>query len=150
MKRATTLLMLAVMQPVIESFVKSAAGAMTDDDDDWLEKAMKDAGKSVFGFNLGLFVGIRELSYLTGDFGYQGPAGLRKITDTGRAFRAWQKAWDDEEVSESTVKATVSAMGVWVGLPVTPINRAISGGNALYEGETDNPAVLFLGYSKRD
>ena len=151
MKRATTILMIAVMQPVIESFVKSAVGALVGDaDDDWLEKAMKDAGTNFVGFNLGLFVGFRELSYLTGDFGYQGPAGLRKITDTGRAINAWLTAADNGEISESTVKATVSAMGVWVGLPVTPINRAISGGNALYEGETDNPAALFLGYSKRD
>lgn len=150
MKRACTLLMILVMQPVIESFLKSAVGAMAGgDDEDWLKKALKDASVNTLGFNLSMLVGVRELSYLTGDFGYQGPAGLRKIGDTGRAIRAWDKAWENGEISESTVKATVSAMGVWVGLPVTPINRAISGGNALYRGDTDNPLALFLGYSDK-
>ena len=44
------------------------------------------AGLNVLSFNAGLLVGVRELSYLAGDFGYQGPAGLRKITDTGCSF----------------------------------------------------------------
>ena len=150
MKRACSLLMVLVMQPVIESFVRSAVGAVGEDDDDWLEKAVKDAAKNTASFNLSLFVGLREFAAILDDYGYKGPAGLRKVTDTIRAGTSWERAWEKGEIDEATVKATVSAVGVWGGLPVTPINRAISGASALQRGDTDNPAVLFLGYSNKD
>ena len=149
LKRATTLMTILVLQPVIESFLRSAIDAAMDDDDndDWLEKAIAKGGKDVVGFNLGLFVGLRELNAVLDEYGYRGPAGFRAISDTIRAGRSWKTAVEKGEVSESTLKATVSAVGVWAGLPVTPINRAISGANALRNDETDNPAVLLMGYS---
>lgn len=148
-KRAGTLLMVLVMQPVIEGFLRSAIGsALGEDDDDWLEKAVKASGSSVVSFNLGLLVGVRELAYLTTDYGYRGPSGLRKITDFGRAYNAAVHAIENGEVSESDVKAWVSFGGTMAPYPVTPINRAISGANALYNDETDNPLALLTGHSK--
>lgn len=148
-KRAGTLLMLLVMQPVIEGFLRSAIGsALGEGDDDWLEKAVKASGSSVVSFNLGLLVGVRELAYLTTDYGYRGPSGLRKITDFGRAYNATVHAIENGEVSEADVKAWVSFGGTMAPYPVTPINRAISGANALYNDETDNPLALLTGHSK--
>lgn len=148
-KRAGTLLMVLVMQPVIEGFLRSAIGsALGEDDDDWLEKAVKASGSSVVSFNLGLLVGVRELAYLTTDYGYRGPSGLRKITDFGRAYNATVHAIENGEVSEADVKAWVSFGGTMAPYPVTPINRAISGANALYNDETDNPLALLTGHSK--
>lgn len=148
-KRAGTLLMVLVMQPVIEGFLRSAIGsALGEDADDWLEKAVKASGSSVVSFNLGLLVGVRELAYLTTDYGYRGPSGLRKITDFGRAYNATVHAIENGEVSEADVKAWVSFGGTMAPYPVTPINRAISGANALYNDETDNPLALLTGHSK--
>lgn len=148
-KRAGTLLMVLVMQPVIEGFLRSAIGsALGEDDDDWLEKAVKASGSSVVSFNLGLLVGVRELAYLTTDYGYRGPSGLRKITDFGRTYNATVHAIENGEVSEADVKAWVSFGGTMAPYPVTPINRAISGANALYNDETDNPLALLTGHSK--
>lgn len=148
-KRAGTLLMVLVMQPVIEGFLRSAIGsALGEGDDDWLEKAVKASGSSVVSFNLGLLVGVRELAYLTTDYGYRGPSGLRKITDFGRAYNATVHAIENGDVSEADVKAWVSFGGTMAPYPVTPINRAISGANALYNDETDNPLALLTGHSK--
>lgn len=149
-KRAGTLLMVLVMQPVIEGFLRSAIGsALGEGDDDWLEKAVKASGSSVVSFNLGLLVVVRELAYLTTDYGYRGPSGLRKITDFGRAYNATVHAIENGEVSEADVKAWVSFGGTMAPYPVTPINRAISGANALYNDETDNPLALITGYSDK-
>lgn len=150
MKRAGTLLLLLVMQPVIEGFLKSAIGsALGDDDEDWLEKAIKASATNAASFNLGLLVGVRELGYLTGDWGYQGPSGLRKITDFGKAYNAMVRSIENGEITETDLKAFVSAAGTMAPFPVTPINRAISGANALYEDKTDNPLALITGYSDK-
>lgn len=151
MKAAFDIAMVLAVQPVLETFVKAGASAIFGgggDDDDWAKKTLKDAGINILQFNLGLLVGVRELSWVLGEYGYQGPAGLRKITDTGRAVQSVERAIETGEWNESTLRAVVSAAGVWAGLPVTPINRAIQGGNALLEDKTDNPLALFIGYKE--
>ena len=152
MKAAFDIAMVLAVQPVLETFVKAGASAIfgggDDEDDDWMKNTLKNAGVNMLQFNLGLLVGVRELSWVLGEFGYQGPAGLRKITDTGRGIRAVERAIETGEWDESTLRAVVSAAGVWAGLPVTPINRAIQGGNALLQDKTDNPLALFIGYKE--
>lgn len=147
------LLMLLCLQPVLETFLKAGAreifGVGGDDDDKWMQTTLKQAGLNTLSFNMGLLVGVRELSYVLGDFGYQGPAGLRKITDTGRMITSWEKAVEKGEIDDATLRATVSGFGVWLGMPVTPINRFISGAAALERGETDNPVELFIGHSSK-
>ena len=143
------LLAVLVVQPILEALVKEAAkdafGSGDDDDGDPLERYLTAMGKGVVGFNLGLFVGVREFSALMGDYGYQGPSGMRKVADTYRAYKAIESAVENGEISESNLKAFVSAMGVWLGVPIVPVNRFISGYNALVDGDTDNPLVLLTG-----
>ena len=150
MRASVDLMMMLVLAPVMEAFLREAIAPSGDDKD---KKEKKDTltklGYDVLNFNLGLFVGLREIQPLFSDYNeYRGPAGLRKITDVFRAGNAIKSAIEKGEISESTVKASVSAMGSWLGLPSVPINRFISGFNALEEGETDDISALFLGYSK--
>ena len=152
---AKDMLILLALQPVLESFMRSGANELFglsgdgEDDDEKMKRFLKEAGLNAVEYNLGLFVGLRELSYLTGDFGYSGPAGLRKIGDTGKGVLAVKRILSGEEVDDSEIRAIVSALGVWAGIPVTPINRAISGAAALERGDTDNPLVMLSGYSQR-
>lgn len=152
-RAAIDVLMILCLQPVLEAFLKAGArelfGVGGDDDDKWMQTTLKSAGLNVLSFNAGLLVGVRELSYLAGDFGYQGPAGLRKITDTGRMFTSWEKAVEKGEIDDATLRATVSGFGVWLGLPVTPINRFISGAAAMSRGESDNPVELLIGHTAK-
>lgn len=154
MKRALNLLVLLAFQPIIETFLREGLKAAVngDDDDEWWEKTAVKAGGSIVNFNLGLFVGLRELSELgqalsTGEAprSYSGTGGTRKIVDLYRLGQAVSKDdWD-----ENTLKAAITVLGEWspIPLPVVPINRAISGSKALDEGKTDNPLAFFLGYS---
>ena len=152
---AKDMLILLALQPVLESFMRSGANELFglsgdgEDDDEKMKRFLKEAGLNAVEYNLGLFVVLRELTYLTGDFGYSGPAGLRKITDTGKGVLAVKRILSGEEVDDSEIRAIVSALGVWAGIPVTPINRAISGAAALERGDTDNPLVMLSGYSQR-
>ena len=151
MRAAFDIAMVLAVQPVLETFLKAGASEIFgggDDDDDWTQKTLRDAGVNVLQFNIGLLFGVREIGFVLEQFGYQGPAGLRKITDTGRGIRAVERAIETGEWDESTLRAVVSAAGVWAGLPVTPINRAIQGGNALLQDKTDNPLALFIGYKE--
>ena len=147
MKRAAKILMILAVQPILEGALREAIKIKGDDDDE--EKKFVDyltkAGKDVVGFNMGLFVGIREASDLLGGTGYRGPAGLRKAQDLARLYQQIEQG----EVDEAAIKAAVSFLAVTTGaVPAVPINRAISGANALANDETDNWLAPFLGYSK--
>ena len=157
MERAWKLLLLLCMQPVIETFLREGlkAAVSNKDDDDWLRKTSIKAALSVPNFSLNLMVGLRELAsiteLLTGQSvnPYQGPAGLRLATDTLKFAGKVGHAFKQGEIDEAVVKAAVSEGGLLLGYPVAPINRAISGANAIRKGETSNPATLLLGYSSR-
>lgn len=149
---AADALVLMCLQPVIETFLREglSAAASDKDDDDWLEKTVRLAGANAATMPLGLFVGAREIqsvaaSVLAGEraLSYSGPAGLRKVTEATRLLEQARQG----EFDQAFVKSAVSNLGLWTGIPVTPINRAISGSAALSEGKTDNPFVLFMGYS---
>ena len=69
---------------------------------------------------------------------------MRKVTDALRLVQQISQG----ELDEGLAKALLSVIGEWAGLPMVPVNRAISGASALEDGKTDNPLVLILGYSK--
>lgn len=144
MKRALNLLTLLAVQPVLEGFLREALKIGGDDDDDDDLKLLKNAGKSVVSFNMGLLMGARELASAVDGFNYRGPSGLRKLNDLDKLATQVKQG----EFDEGLLKAMVSVTGDWVGIPVVPINRAISGVNALANDETDNWLAPFLGYSK--
>lgn len=153
MQRAVNLLMILVLQPVIESFLRAALESLAGDggqgdDEEWAMNMMKNAAASTIQFNLGLFVGVRELGAMVDDYGYSGPAGFRKVNDFIRAFKSGEKALETGEISEATIRHMATALSLWKGLPAVPITRAISGGNALLQNKTDNYFTLITGYKE--
>ncbi len=157
MERAWHLLILLCMQPVIETFLREGlkAAVSNKDDDDWLRKTSIKAALAIPNFSLNLMVGLREtaniVELLTGQQAtpYQGPAGMRLMTDTLRLAGKVGKAIEKGEIDEAVVKAVISEGGLLLGYPVAPINRFISGANAIRKDETTNPGTLLLGYSDR-
>lgn len=151
MQAAVDLLMILVMQPVLESLVRASVSGLSGDEDmdeDWWLDALKKSGRDVVGFNMSLFVGLRELQYVFDEYNaYSGPGGLRKITDTGRLISKTMSSFEEGEWDEKNLQAFFSAFGVWAGVPVVPINRLISGAAAMNRGETENWSTLFLGYN---
>ena len=144
------LFLLLIMQPVLDSLIRGTVEGIGSDDDDYWEKTLQKIPANIIGFNMGLLVGLRELQGVTGDWPqYTGPAATRKIADSYKGINAFLDSIKEGSVDEARLKKIVSAIGVWAGWPVTAINRAISGANALADDKTDNPAVLFLGYSDR-
>ena len=145
-RRALDLLALLAVQPVLEGFLREAlkVGGDDDDDDDWPLKYLAIAGQSVASFNMGMLVGVRELSGIIDGFGYRGPTGMRKIEDIYKLATQVKQG----ELDEGLLRALNSVASDWVGYPAVPINRAISGVNALANDETDNWLAPFLGYSK--
>lgn len=144
-KRAADLMILLVMQPVIETFLRAALediGEDTPDDEDFWMNMMKKSASNVLDFNLGLFVVLRELSGMFSEYNnYRGPGGLRKISD----IRNLAEALSRDEYDEKTLRAAVSATGSVFGVPAAAFNRAITGYNKLESGESDNPLNMFIG-----
>lgn len=144
MKRAMQILTVLVMQPVLEAFLRGAVGQIGKDDDDWVEKTIEGLPANIASFNLGMIFGLREASSFFDGYQYSGPTGLRKITDAGKFGDRLMAG----KLDEKTLRAGITAVGSWTGLPAVPINRMIQGYGALESGETDNPLVMLTGWKK--
>ncbi|UST54933.1 hypothetical protein NF681_07015 [Comamonadaceae bacterium OTU4NAUVB1] len=142
---------LIVMVPsMITSLLKDALipGDGSDDDKAVWRKLVAAGADSLFG----LVVGGRELSEAAkkllgvSDFarGYSGPAGLRIVGDLTNLSTQVQQG----DADLALLKATINVAGDLVGLPAAQINRTLTGGAALAQGDTQNPAALAFGYQK--
>lgn len=151
-KLAADFLLLYVAGPVLTLALKNAL-TPGDADDDWDFEALAKAllGESL-GFLMGQMVVVREfaeagknaLGLTNGNFGYQGPAGVRVIADTTKFVQQAQQG----EFDDSFRKASINLIGPLFGLPAAQVNRSITGINALTDGKTDNPAAAILGYQE--
>ncbi len=151
-KLAVDYLMLYTVPAVLGYALKQALTPGGGDDDDDLEKLARKLIAQQLDYLMGLMVVVREFAEvaktITGgdDLGrdYTGPAGLRLISDAIHlAKQAYQGEFDD-----AFRKAAVNVIGDATGLPSAQINRSITGGQALAEGRTDNPAALAFGFQK--
>lgn len=143
MRAAGDMMILLALQPAIETFLRAALDDLGqgDDEPDW-DKLLVKAGTGIVDFNLGLFVGLREMQGIFGEYkNYSGPAGLRKITDIRRLLEELQK----DEYDMQTVYSAISALGATCGLPAAAVNRFIRESKNLSEGKTDNPLALLIG-----
>ena len=143
MKAAADIAMLCVMQPVIETFLRASleglGGGDDDDDPDYWLNMMKKSGTGILDFNLGLFVGLRELSGVLGEYqNYSGPSGVRKVQDIRTLITKLQA----DEYDEATLRAAINALGAVTGLPAAAINRVIKAAN----DEKAGPSAYFLGF----
>lgn len=151
-KLAADFLLLYVAGPVLTLALKNAL-TPGDADDDWDFEALAKAllGESL-GFLMGQMVVVREfaeagknaLGLTNGNFGYQGPAGVRVIADTTKFVQQAQQG----EFDDAFRKASVNLVGPLFGLPAAQVNRSITGINALTNGKTGNPAAAILGYQE--
>jgi hypothetical protein len=140
--------------PVI--LVKAMKDALTPGDSgdwDW-EDPLSILGhliKENISFMTNLLFGVREFGGLVnaatgkpgGDYG--GPSGLRTIGDTYKLV----KELGQGEMDDGLRKAIVNLAASLGRLPGAQMNRSITGAEALYEGDTDNPAALIFGYQKQ-
>lgn len=149
---AVDYLMLFTVPAVLGSVLKDALTPGGDDDED-LEALARKLAAEQLSYLMGLMFLVREFGaaakIVTGAEGagwdYQGPAGLRAISDTITfAKQAQQGEFDD-----AFRKAAVNLLGDFTGLPAAQINRSITGTQALVEGETENPAAVLFGYQKK-
>ena len=150
-RAAVDMLMIFTVPAVLGAVLKDALTPGGDDEDDPEALARKLAAEQL-SYMMGSMVIVRELSYLAKEvtgaegarFGYEGPAGLRALTDLGKLTKqAAQGEFDD-----AFRKAAINVLGDLTGLPAAQINRTITGTQALAEGETDNPAAVVLGFQR--
>lgn len=155
-RRWGSILLLMAVQPILDTFLRSAFEIGGDDDEDYDEKLDKMFRKALAAppeFVLNSMVGLRELSgisaALAGDpiLSWRGPSGARVITDTYRLAQQINQG----EMDQGLLKAINSLSGSLLGNPfVVPLNRAIEGGIALDDDETENPLSLVLGYKGKN
>ena len=125
------------------------AGDATDEDD-W-EGLAKRLAASQLDYLMGLFVGVRELSAaakkavgLPGWSSYDGPAGLRALSDITRLGVEVGQG----EADEGLGKAILSTTGTVFGLPSAQIAKFVDGVQAIEAGETANPMALLTGHQE--
>lgn len=150
-----SLLLMLAIQPMIETALRGALKEMGGgDDDDWRnkEKAFKTYAIGVADFNLGLFMGLRELSgiaqYTFGEgqkFGYSGSPGMRKVNDL------WKLAGQigQGELDYGMTKAAANVAADWLGVPgIATVNRFIDRYEAIDKGKNPNWLSVFIGVDK--
>lgn len=149
-KLAVDYLMLYTV-PAVLGYTLKAALTPGDSGDDDLEEIAKKLAAEQLSYLMGLMVVVREFGEVakiaTGNpsFGYQGPAGIRAISDAQKfGQQAMQGEFDD-----AFRKSAVNLIGDFTGLPAAQINRTITGTQALAEGKTENPAAVAFGFQER-
>jgi hypothetical protein len=151
-KVAADMLLLYTVPAVLGAALKDALTPGDSGDWDDRKKLIRKLIGEQLTFLLGLMVVAREFGE-TGKalFGlsdhprdYQGPAGLRVITDSLQAGKQIQQG----EFDDSLRKSLINVGGSLMGLPAAQINRTVTGAKALKEGKTHNPAALLMGYQE--
>lgn len=149
-KLAADMMMLFLVPIVLEEMLRSVMTPGEGDKED-LADWMKWIAFEHIRRTLGMFVGGREFSVAIdavageGFGGYKGPAGLRMVTDTTALMGQLGRG----EFDSAFWKAFLNTAGTVAGLPSAQVGRVFRGAEALYDGETENPFALMLGYRKR-
>ena len=140
--------------PIFESMFRELLSSAGDDDDDddqkWgkedpaLALIRKPLGEIV-EYNMGLFLGLRELSNAAGNFvkgenifQYKGPAAfgsIASIADTAAAV-------ENNPTSQKAMRSYVSTAGYMFGLPASQLKRTMKGAQAIEQGKVDDAEAL--------
>lgn len=152
-KAAADLITVSLMLPIIEGFLRATIQPGDDDDDkEWTDYVAEATG-NVVSFNMGLLVGVREMSNAVGNFvagepvyTWRGPSSFRVFSD---ATQFLSQA-DQGEFDIAMTKAIFNLAGSVTGFPAAQTNKFIDGFDALVnEQKTDNPLVLITGYKEK-
>jgi len=124
-----------VLVTMLKEGINRAIGG-DDDDEDLLKKL---AGEQL-GYVMGGFIGLRELSStFTGFYGYEGPAGARVYSETGKLVKEVEQGeWD-----AGLFKRLNSAGGILLHYPSTQVQRVTDGMIELSEGRGNMLSLLF-------
>lgn len=140
---------LLMVVPVIGSVLINALMKGAPDDDEWVEQIIEEQ----IGFLMGFFPLTREMTSAVqaatgfgGQFGYNGPAGLRFFSDL---YKLGQQVGQGE-FDMAAFKAANNTTGVLFHYPAGQVNRTVEGAAALIEGRTDNPLAVIAGPPPRD
>lgn len=153
-KMLARLLWMSGLMPIFESMFRELLSSAGDDDDDddqkWgkedpaLALIRKPLGEIV-EYNMGLFLGLRELSNAAGNFvkgenifQYKGPAAfgsIASIADTAAAV-------ENNPTSQKAMRSYVSTAGYMFGLPASQLKRTMKGAQAIEQGKVDDAEAL--------
>ena len=148
-KLAVDYLLLFVVPVVLGYALKNALTPGDSGDDEWGDVAKKMLAEQL-SFLFGLMVVVREFAEVgkivagVPSFGYQGPAGVRVVSDALKLAQQTRQG----EFDDAFRKAFINVAGSLFGLPAAQANRTITGAQALAEGKTDNPAAIAFGFQE--
>lgn len=149
-KAVADILVVSAMLPIVEGFLRAALQPGEDDDDkEFVDYVRKSAG-DVVSFNMGLLVGVREVSNAVGNFvagepvyTWRGPSSFRFFSDVTQLL----SQADQGEFDTALVKSIINVTATTFALPGAQAIKAVDGFEALVVDEkTDNPLVLITGY----
>lgn len=156
---ARDLMLLLVVQPVVETFVREALKVQPPDDDDdaYWERMQNAMLSNTINFNMSLIVGLREAASIADviqglPVRYQGPTGTKKVTDVFAWGAKAAKEWaSEDEIDPAFIRQSITVFAEITGkpIPVVPINRYLRGKQAIDEGDTTDWKAYLFGYSKR-
>jgi hypothetical protein len=147
-KKAADMVMLLVVPVVLNRMLRDAlTPSGGDDDEKYWKKLARRLAEDEMGYLLGTMIYVREfneaLKVISGgkSFGYQGPTGLRQISDL---IKLGQQSWQ-MKLDRAFRKSAIDVLGDYTGIPSVQINRTIDGVEAMIEGKTKNPLAVFAG-----
>ena len=142
--------LLLMVVPVIGSvLINALMKGAPDDDEEWVDQIIEEQ----IGFLMGFFPLTREMTSAVqaatgfgGQFGYNGPAGLRFFSDL---YKLGQQVGQGE-FDMAAFKAANNTAGVLFHYPAGQVNRTVEGTAALLEGRTDNLLAVIAGPPPRN
>ncbi|MFO0467346.1 MAG: hypothetical protein ACK5ZS_00135 [bacterium] len=140
-RMAVDYLLLYTIPATLGALMKEAIKGGSDDEDELLEKVVREN----LSYMVGVLVGLREIgSAMAGFGGYEGPAGARFFSSLTKLAKQVEQG----DVDGAFLRYLNEAAGILLHYPAGQVRRAIEGAAALWEGDTANPAVLLVGPPK--
>ena len=142
---AVDAMLLFVVPAVLGHFLRSAlTGDLLDEleDPEELAKALALEG---IAYMTGPLIGVREIGgLLQGYGGYEGPAGSRAFSATGKLIKQVEQL----ELDEAFWRSLNAAAGVYFHYPAAQVDKTVRGILALVNGDTSNPLAPLAGPGK--
>lgn len=142
-KYIADMLTLLTVPVVLNYGLRSALTPNAEDDEEGFEAIARDLIAEQLSYLMGTMVIVREAAFVSDIVagkesprrGYEGPAGLRLINETGRFVTQAKQG----EFDRAFRKSLINMLGVMFGLPSAQINRTVDGLEAIGEEEVTGP-----------
>jgi len=142
-KYIADMLTLLTVPVVLNYGLRSALTPNAEDDEEGFEAIARDLIAEQLSYLMGTMVIVREAAFVSDIVagkesprrGYEGPAGLRLINETGRFVTQTKQG----EFDRAFRKSLINMLGVMFGLPSAQINRTVDGLEAIGEEEVTGP-----------